>query len=91
MVQNYDNQYEQCMTMINRNNDELNELRDAQGRAVADFFDMSVKNEALEMRVLQEKGLRELNVDLNYQHQIDQMKADTLDSMKKAHDNQQQC
>lgn len=68
MVQNYDNQYEQCMTMINRNNDELNELRDAQGRAVADFFDMSVKNEALEMRVLQEKGLRELNVDLNYQH-----------------------
>lgn len=68
MVQNYDIQYEQCMTMINRNNDELNELRDAQGRAVADFFDMSVKNEALEMRVLQEKGLRELNVDLNYQH-----------------------
>jgi len=91
MVKNYDAQYEQCMTMINRNNDELNELRDANGRAVADFFDMSVKNEALEMRVLQERGVRELNVDLNYEFQIDQMKADTLEAMRKAHDNQQQC
>lgn len=52
MVNNYDAQYEQCMTMITRNNDELNELRDAHGRAVADFFDMNVKNEVLEMRVL---------------------------------------
>lgn len=40
------------MTMISRNNDELNELRESHGKAVADFFDMSVKNESLEMRVL---------------------------------------
>jgi len=41
------------MTMIQRNNEELNELREAHGNAVAQFFDMSVKNESLEMRVLE--------------------------------------
>jgi hypothetical protein len=84
MSKNYGARLTSYVDLINANSNQLERLRNEFSQSTKNFYDISVKNQTLFMRIASAKHERDLQVSLDEKHKIEMLIVDTQDCHRRA-------
>lgn len=61
-VEGYNKQFEELLSLISSNNDELKQIREQSGKSEAEFFEIQAQNRGLELKLNGLKSQKQMNL-----------------------------